>query len=166
MKKYLSLILSILLVISFAFFAVGSSSSDDEDATQKAGKADSDTVEENQLGNYSLEIKSARTTENWEGKPSIVITYSFTNNSDDSTSFYIAFQDNAYQDGIGLERAYTMKDGDPYDEANQSKDIKPGASIDVDVGYILNDTETDVEVEVEELFSFDEKTISKTFSIK
>lgn len=165
MKKFLSVILSILLVVSFAFFAIGSSSSDDEKSTQKAGKANN-SAEENQLGEYSLEIKSARTTKNWEGKPTIVVTYGFTNNSDDSTSFYVAFQDNAYQNGVGLERSYTMEDGDPYDEANQSKDIKPGASIDVEVAYILNDTETDVEVEVEELFSFDDKIISKTFSIE
>ena len=37
---------------------------------------------------------------------------------------------------------------------------------DVEVAYELNDTTTDIEVEVKELFSFSDKTITKTFSIK
>ena len=38
--------------------------------------------------------------------------------------------------------------------------------IDVEVAYELNDETTPVDVEVKELFSFDDKTITKTFSIQ
>lgn len=165
MKKTLSVVLSVLLVVSFAFFAIASSSSDGETSTQAAGEAEKGTAENN-VGNYSIEIKSARLTKNWEGKPSVVVTYGFTNNDDDPASFMVAFQENAYQNGVGLEKAYTLDDTDPYDEANQSKEIKKGASLDVEVAYILNDTETDVEVEVEEWLGLSDDKVSRTFSIK
>ena len=40
-----------------------------------------------------------------------------------------------------------------------------GASLDVEVAYELNDTTSDVEVEVKEWLSFNEKVLTKTFSI-
>ena len=48
---------------------------------------------------------------------------------------------------------------------NQRKEIKTGASLDVEVAYTLNDDKSDVEVEVKKLFSLDESSVSKTFSI-
>ena len=164
MSKKLSAILAVILVALFAFFAVASSS-DGEKTEQDAGKADAQNADSN-VGEYSVDIKSARLTENYEGKPVVVITYGFTNNSDDAASFGVAFDDNVYQNGVGLEKAYVLKDGDPYDSANQLKDIKTGASLDVEVPYILNDTETDVEVEVEELFGLNDDMVTRTFSIK
>lgn len=168
MKKYISTVLSILAVLVFAFFAVASSSSDSEDtkSTQESGSAVVENEDVNTLGDYQVEIKSARVTADWEGNPAVVITYGFTNNSSEPESFWLAFEDAVYQNGVGLEKAYFLKDGDPYDEANQNKEIKSGVTIDVDVAYVLNDTETDVEVEVKELISFSDDVISKTFSIK
>ncbi len=168
MKKSISVVLSILAILVFAFFALasGSSDSDEPNATQEAGEAVVDSADSNELGEYVVEIKNARLTKNWEGKDAVVITYGFTNNADEPAAFWLAFEDDVYQGGVGLEKAYTMKDGDPYDEANQNKEIKSGVTIDVDVAYILNDTETDIEVEVKELYSFDDDVVSRTFSIK
>ena len=62
--------------------------------------------------------------------------------------------------------AYILKDSANYDSENQTKAIKKGASLEVEVAYELNDTETDIEVEVKEFISLNDKVISKTFSIK
>lgn len=168
MKKKISVVLSILAVLAFAFFAIasGSSDSDETKVTQEAGEAVAESADSNSLGDYQVEIKNARLTKNWEGKDAVVITYGFTNNADEPAAFWLAFEDDVYQGGVGLEKAYTLKDGDPYDEANQNKEIKNGVTIDVDVAYILNDTETDIEVEVKELYSFDDDVVSRVFSIK
>lgn len=168
MKKYISALLSVLAVVIFAFFALasGSSDSDGTNSSQEPGAAVVDGNEANALGDYQVEIKNARISENWEGKPAVVITYGFTNNSDEPAAFWLAFEDDVYQGGVGLEKAYTMQDGDPYDEANQNKEIKSGVTIDVDVAYVLNDTETDIEVEVKELYSFSDDVVSRSFSIK
>ena len=164
MSKKLSAILAVLMVALFAFFAIASSS-EDKETKQEDAKAEVQGTESN-VGEYSVDIKSARLSENYDGKPVVVITYGFTNNSDDSASFGIAFEDVAYQNGVGLERAYILKDGDPYDDGNQNKEIKTGATLDVEVPYVLNDTETDVEVEVKEWLSLNDDLVTRTFSIK
>lgn len=164
MKKTISSILAILLVAIFAFFAIASSS-DGEKTEQEAAKADAQATDSN-VGEYSVDIKSARLTEDYEGKSVVVITYGFTNNSDDAASFYIAFSDKVYQDGVGLEKAYVLDDSDPYDDGNQYKDIKTGATLDVEVAYVLNNSESDVVVEVKELISFNNDMVTRTFSIK
>lgn len=66
---------------------------------------------------------------------------------------------------MGLNEAYLLADDANYSSDNQTKEIKKGASLDVEVAYELNDTTSDVEVEVKELFSFSDRTITKTFSI-
>lgn len=70
-----------------------------------------------------------------------------------------------YQDGVGLNTAIIIDDNASYSSDNQLKKIKKGASLDVEVAYELNDTTTDIEVEVKEFISFNDKTIKKTFSI-
>ncbi len=168
MKKSISIVLSILAILVFVFFAVasGDSDSDTSKSTQSAGEVASESADDSSLGDYQVEIKNARLTKNYEGKDAVVITYGFTNNADEPAAFWLAFEDSVFQGGVGLEKAYVLKDGDPYDEANQNKEIKSGVSIDVDVAYILNDTETDIEVEVKELISFSDEVVSRVFSIK
>ena len=54
-------------------------------------------------------------------------------------------------------------DGNYDSNNNQSKEIKPGVTIDVMVAYKLNDTTSPVEVEVGQFLSFDNTKITKTF---
>ena len=163
MKKFLSVLMVVALLVVFGVFAIGSSESETED--QGKGTA-SQTENESNLGDYKVEIMECRLSKDFEGKPVVIVKYNFTNNSEDSTAFYTAFDDSVYQDGVGLNESYVLDDSAQYDEGNQTKDIKSGASIEVEAAYELNDTETDIDVEVEELFSFDDKKITKTFSIK
>ena len=74
--------------------------------------------------------------------------------------------DEAYQDGVGLNKCYVAADSANYDSENQSKKIKKGASLDVEVAYVLNDETTDVVIEVSEFISLNDKVITKTFKIK
>ncbi len=167
MKKLVSLLLGIAVLATFTFFAVASGDDDSEaEATQAAGSAVADENANSTLGDYKVDIKDARITKNYENKPVVVIKYGFTNNSDKSACFAYTFEDTAYQNGVGLTEAYVLTDADAYDENNQYKEIKKGVTLDVEVAYILNDTETDVTVEVSEIISFSDDVISKTFSIK
>ncbi len=167
MKKLLSMILVVCVLFSFAFFALGSSSDDEGETTnQGSGAADNGKEDTSSLGDYAVEIKSCRLAKDYEKKPVVIVTYGFTNvNDDDATAFYLAFEDAVYQNGVGLNKAYVLQDSAKYSDENQSKEIKKGATIDVEVAYALNDKTTDIEVEVKELFSFSDKTITKTFSI-
>lgn len=163
-NRIISLILAVLVVCSFCVFAVGSGESETTDQG-KAGTIETSESSKANLGDYGIEIKSCRLAEDYEGKPVAIITYGFTNNADESASFTFAFDDQVYQNGVGLNKSYVLDDSANYDDANQSKEIKKGAVLDVDVAYELNDTTTDLEVEVKEWISFNDSVVKKTFTI-
>lgn len=168
MKKFGTLVLAMLIIAAFGLFALGSGESGNAD--QGSGKADSTAADDNDntaIGDYSVVIDSCRLAKDYSDRNVVIVKYKFTNNqSDDSASFFWAFDETVYQNGVGLNKAYMLKDSANYNSDNQTKEIKKGSSIDVEVAYELNDTTTDIEVEVKELFSFSDKTITKTFSIK
>ena len=166
MKRIISIVLAIVVLFAFAAFALASG--EDETGNQGSGTASGSSENvDTDIGDYSVVIDSCRLAKDYEGKDIVIVKYIFTNNSnDEATSFMTAFDDEVYQNGVGLNSAYVLDDSANYSSDNQTKDIKKGATIDVEVAYELNDTTTDIEVEVEELFSFDDKTITKTFSLK
>jgi hypothetical protein len=167
MKKIISLFLAIALIVTFCIFALASSDTASEPSDQGSGTADG-TVSEgaDEIGDYSVVIDSCRLAKDYSDNPVVIVKYIFTNNnSDESANFMFAFDEEVYQGGVGLNETYFLRDSANYDSANQTKDIKKGSSIEVEVAYELNDTTTDIEVEVQELFSFSDRTITKTFSI-
>ena len=159
MKKLLAIIMTLVLLFSFA------ACSETGTATQGSGTAQGTATNNTKLGDYNVDIKSCRIAEDYEGEPIVIVTYGFTNNGDDSASFSYAITDEAYQNGIGLNPCYFAADSANYNSDNQNKEIKKGATLDVEIAYELNDTTTDVEVEVSELISFSDKKITKTFKI-
>ena len=164
MKKFLAALLSLAILSTFAFFAVASGDSEGEEKTQEPGSAVAGDNEK--IGDYEVEIKEVRLAKDYEGNDAVIVKYSFTNNSDEAASFEWTFDHQVFQNGVSLERAYVFDDSANYDEANASKEIKKGVSLELEIAYILNDTETDVDVEVSELVSFDDTVVSRTFSIK
>jgi hypothetical protein len=64
-----------------------------------------------------------------------------------------------------MERNYFCED-ESFNLDASSKEIKAGKSVKVDIAYTLNDTTTDVDVEVSELISLDDNVVKKTFTIK
>lgn len=166
MKKVLSFLMALVILCGFALFALASGSDEGGSADQGSGNAQNATTDNTSLGKYSVEIKSCRLAKSYDDKDVVIVTYTFTNvNDDNATAFYVAFNDSAYQNGVGLNEAYVLAEDANYSADNQTKEIKKGASLDVEVAYELNDVTTDVEVEVKELFSFSDKTLKKTFKI-
>ena len=64
-----------------------------------------------------------------------------------------------------MNSAYILDDSANYSSDNQTKNIQKGATLDVEVAYMLNDNTTDIVVEVKEFISFNDKKITKTFKI-
>ena len=161
MKKLISLLLVAFTMVCFSgcFDLTGI-----ED--QGNGSANTETSSKSNLGDYNVVIKSCRLAEDYEGKAIVIVKYQFTNNDNDATSFMWSIDENVYQNGVGLNECYFASDSANYSSDNQTKEIRKGVTLDVEVAYELNDTTTDIEVECSELISFSEKKISKTFSIK
>lgn len=127
-------------------------------ATNESAKTE--TVIDNDIDGKICEIVSAATGQkNYEGKPTVIITYQYTNNADEAAAFDITFETAVFQNGIECSSDYI------YDEDDGMKEIRPGTTITLTKSYVLNDTTSDIEVEVSGFISFDNTVITKTFTI-
>lgn len=112
----------------------------------------SEMIGSGDLGDSYVEIKSADLTTDYEGNPAIIITYSWTNNSDETTSAMVSTSEKAFQDGVELDTALILSDS--YDSSASMKDVRPGSTIDVQCAFVLSNQTSNVEFELSELFSF------------
>lgn len=160
------------LVVTFALVAAtspvalagcnGSDAGDDAPAAeQPAEEQTEEPAEEQASSKYAVTIDGSTVTTDYEGKPAIIVDYTFTNNSDDATSFAVACSQKAFQNGVQLETAVVLDDlGNGY-----LAEIKPGATTSARRAYSLAD-ESDVTVEVTELISFDDTILAEaTFPV-
>lgn len=144
---------------------VGCNGSDSGDgapaAEQPAEEQAEQPAEEQAPSKYAVTIDGSTVTTDYEGKPAIIVDYTFTNNSDDATSFAVACSQKAFQNGVQLANAVVMDDlGNGY-----LAEIKPGATTSARMAYSLTD-ESDVTVEVTELISFDDTILAEaTFPV-
>ena len=132
--------------------------SDDQkdEAKDAEGSADADAE-------CTVTIDSATVGTDYSDDPCVFVTYTFTNVShEEPTSFAVEYDADVYQNGIECELAFA----DTGDDSNYMTKIKAGNSINVTLAYELQDTTSDVEVEVKELFAWDNEIIaSQTFHI-
>ena len=166
-KKWWVWVLAVIVV--FAIIGGGGSSdngdvntSDTNVSTEAPGSATQKNPS-NEIDDFVCEILGVEVGDkNHEGKPIVIVTYKFTNNSDEADSFDLSINHTVFQNGIECEQdfVYAVMDDD-----NGSKEIKTGASIEVKKAYILNDTSSDIEIELEGIFSWDDNVITKIFSI-
>lgn len=150
--------------------AMGDGGQDVVAQQQAADESDGATAEpaspaegqEAPASDYGVSIEGAKVSEDYEGNPAIVVTYSWTNGSEDATSAAAALSFQCFQNGVQLEMAIMDEDieGDGY-----MAEVKPGASTSFGLAYALDD-ESEVTAEVSELFSFDDAPLAeKTFSV-
>lgn len=145
-------------VVSDASDNEGSSEDEKEvnasDETDNQNEVTAQSANAAELGDYYVEIKSAKLAEDYEGKPCIVVTYAWTNNSDETTNALTSVICKAFQNGIGLENAI-IADREVYDSNSFMTDVRPGTTIDVQIAFLLGDSESIVEVEIGEFLTFE-----------
>lgn len=141
------------------------SASSDADANASSDAAAAgDTYQQATDSSYAVTIDSCKQAKDYNGKACVVITYTWTNNSDKAQAFYTTISDKAFQDGVELETAY-MTSGESTE--NSTKEIKPGKSIQVKQAFVLDSKKEPVTVEVSEIFSFSDALLAKkTFNLK
>lgn len=114
-----------------------------------------------------IEIDSYRLCQDADGKDVIIVKYLLKNNNKEPTALFYEGDFYAYQDGVGLnEYMEELPKECDYDLDDQYKNIKPGVEYYAEIAYILEDTTTDVIVEVDDYKFFFSKQKEKTFSIK
>lgn len=157
-RKTRWIIFGVIVGILFFIFVIGAASSSDSGNTSNNATANSTigsgevTTQKNNTGSYNVEVKSAKLAKDVSDNPIIVVTYSFTNNSDDSIAFDTIIDDKAFQDGVELGFVYTSWGVDGLDFETKRKEIKPGVTYDVTCAYELNDQSTPVDIELYRYF--------------
>ena len=161
-KKWWFWVIIAVVAIAVVSGASGVGNNVDDQGNGTSGGSQS---AQNNLGDYNVTIKSCRLAKDYQGKAIVIVKYEFTNNSDDNAAFWTTFEDNVYQNGIGLNECIVTDSSANYSTDNQMKEIKPGATLEVEIAYTLNDSTTPIDVEISEYFSFDDKVVKKTFTI-
>ena len=166
MKKRLMAI-AIAAMLQATLTACGSSGDADAQTTQDTGSATTaaqtdeasteDTAEpsDGTLGSYAVEIKGAKLCKDYDGNNAIMITYSWTNNSDETTSPMGSMMEEAFQDGVQLDTAIV-----DFEYNDGLTDVRPGTTIDVDVIYELPSDST-VEFEISAIEDALESNVQK-----
>ena len=92
---------------------------------------------------YYISIDAAEMVDGEDGTV-VRIYYTFTNNSDETTTFWMEAYPEAYQDGVELMTAYAAEDVP--EDANSHVDVAPGESI---VATTIHDVRNGNPVEIE-----------------
>ena len=129
-------------------------------STSDAQKEEPKKSEEKQSEKYEVTIGTLTQIADYNGDPAAKITFSFTNNSDETAAFIGSVRVEAYQDGQQLEVAIS----NDVNWESTSKKIKTGTSLEVEQAYSLISA-SDVEVEVYPLIGKD-KLAAQTFSLQ
>lgn len=132
------------------------------DSTSSAASTPIEAADTAEQYAYQITVDGCDLDESYDGKLCAVITYTFTNNSDEATSFSGSIRDKAYQNGVELSNAI-VSGWDTID--NAIKDVKPGATITVSGAFILDD-ESDITVECTEWGAYDDVILAEaTFPV-
>lgn len=114
------------------------------------------------LGDYYVEIQDAFLAEDYQGHPAIVITYQWTNNSEQTTNAMSALLENAYQNGVQMDGAIVVSTPG-YRSGTSTRNLRPGTSASVHRAFLLADGSSPVEFEVSEFIGSSGGVLSTVF---
>jgi hypothetical protein len=164
-------VIAVVFIVVFVFtLALGSLGdtpvTQGDEAKVVASKQAEDKQERSgMLGDYAVTIKECKVTKTYDGKAAVIITYEWTNNSDEAKSFSLAFEDKVYQNGV--ECTDGILGGDAIEYGDVYADVKPGVTFAVQAAYELQDESTPVDVELKEMSLFpSDKMVYKQFAVK
>jgi len=157
-KKYIAIlaVVSMLLVLGACVSSPAQPTAAETPSSETAGSGT--------LGDYSVSITGYALAKTYEGKDAVVVTYSWTNNSQNTTDFLSAFNTMVYQNGVKCDAAIVTGDSG-YSADSQTEDVDPGEALDVQVAYVLQDTANPIDVSVYEFTSTTNETVAQTFNI-
>lgn len=141
-----------------------SSTSDSSDTSSSSSNGTMDTEGDLKDG-YVKIVSAVKSANDYNGDPTVLVTYDWTNKSDENTSFMIAFNAQAFQNGQQLDSAIYSESPEGYDSSSELANLQPNASGTVTVGYVLKD-DSPVTIEVSDLINLtDNSKVTRTFDL-
>ena len=115
-----------------------------------------------ELGDCTLLYKGACIMEDSDGNDAIVLTLDFTNNGKEAGSYLWSVNETVVQNGTELEVATVYADYDTFTTVieNQFEEAAPGATLEVQTAFVLNDATGEVKATFEELLGSKKGTIT------
>lgn len=164
-KSLVGTVLAVSIAGCLALTACSSGSSNEPAQTEGENQPVQAQQGEQKAAKYEVSIDDCAVTADYTGASAIVVTYTWTNNSDKATMFDVAISADAYQNGVELDFGTISSSDTNFDTRSAMKEIKPGATQTVQKAYLLSD-ESEVTVECTQLISFDDTILAeKTFSV-
>ena len=114
------------------------------------------------LGDYELLYKGACIMEDSDGNDAIVLSLDFTNNSKENASYLWSVDETLMQNGTELEVATVYTDYNTFTTVieNQFEEVAPGATLEVQTAFVLNNASDKIEATFEELLGSKSGTIT------
>lgn len=141
----------------------------DSDASNKKSSQDAKGEQdmEGDLNNLHVKIISAvKSSNDYNGKPTVFVTYEWKNNTDRNNSFAALAHPQVFQNGQSLDTAMYMEQPEGYDARSYVAEVQPGATGTVTLGYVLND-DSAITVDVTDLISINGNAkITHTFNLQ
>lgn len=101
-----------------------------------------------------------------DGSNVIIVSYKFTNKSNNAESFNSIMKSEAYQDSFSIAHAAIREEIEGFDPNSTAERIDPGKTITVQEAYILLNDTAPVTATVTEFHSESGETVSKTFNLQ
>ena len=132
---------------------------DSEDSSvSSAPKASADDTLNLTTDKFTIKYTKHVITKDFAGNPCIMVYYDYTNNESTASSAMVDVSLKAYQHGEACEAAIPENNDDAIDHF--TAEIQPGQTVNVCQAFTLTD-ESDVTVQAQEAFSFDEDAVAK-----
>ena len=115
-----------------------------------------------ELGDCTLLYKGACIMEDSDGNDAIVLSLDFTNNSKENASYLWSVDETLMQNGTELEVATVYTDYNTFTTVieNQFEEVAPGATLEVQTAFVLNNASDEIEATFEELLGSKSGTIT------
>lgn len=121
------------------------------------GKGEDETKDPDLLtvGEFELHYKGASIMKDRVGNDALVLTLDFTNNSEETTDYFWAIYETALQNDTELETAVVYLNEETLEAVDDSQyqNVAPGATVEVQTAFELDDTTGEVEITFEEMDS-------------
>ena len=142
----------------------GTSEPEEGPGTAEDGEAAEERLTEaGDIGEYHIEIGEAERTKDTSGNAAVIVTYTWTNNSEASTSAMVMLMERAYQGETRLTSAQVEAAG--YDSDSGSRTVGPGSTGTVQRAFVLEEEDGALTFEVSEFLSQTNSAVIKEFDL-
>ena len=133
-------------------------SENEDSSSSTAPEASADDTLNLTTDKFTIKYTKHVITKDFAGNPCIMVYYDYTNNASSASSAMVDVSLKAYQHGESCEAAIPENNDDAIDHF--TAEIQPGQTVNVCQAFSLTD-ESDVTVQAQEAFSFDEDATAK-----